>query len=374
MTQHYPHEVEVQPDGTKAQGTPATGYGAADKTSPLTPMHFERRVPGPSDVQIEILYCGVCHSDLHQVRDDWENTVWPCIPGHEIVGRVSAVGAEVTRFKVGDLAGVGCMVDSCQHCDSCKKGEEQYCENGWLATYNGPFKPDGSNTFGGYSDHIVVTEGFVLRIPDNLDLKGVAPILCAGVTTYSPMKHWGVKVGMKVGVVALGGLGHMAVQIASALGADVTIFTTRPEKAKDAGHLGAKASVVSTDEDAMKALKGSLDFILDTIPVGHDVNPYLQCLKRDGQMVLVGALEKLEPPNNMLMATQRVGIAGSLIGSLAETQEVLDLCGQHGITAQVELIDIQDINGAFERMLGEEIHYRAVIDMASLKKDRNAAD
>ena len=355
----------------------ARAYSAASATSPLAPTTIPRRDPTERDVQIEILYCGICHTDLHSVRNEWSefvSTTYPIVPGHEIVGRVASVGSEVTKFKVGDLAGVGCMVDSCQHCDSCQKGEEQYCENGWLATYNGPFKPDGSNTFGGYSDHIVVTEGFVLRIPDNLDLKGVAPILCAGVTTYSPMKHWGVKAGMKVGVVALGGLGHMAVQIASALGADVTVFTTKPEKAKDAGHLGAKASVVSTDEDAMKALKGSLDFILDTIPVGHDVNPYLQCLKHDGQMVLVGALEKLEPPNNMLMATQRVGIAGSLIGSLAETQEVLDLCGQHGITAQVEMIDIQDINGAFERMLGEEIHYRAVIDMASLKKDRNAAD
>ena len=374
MTQHYPREVDVRPDGTRAQGSPATGYGAADRTSALKPMTFERRVPGPTDVEIEILYCGVCHSDLHQVRDDWNNTVWPCIPGHEIVGRVSAVGAEVRGFKPGDLAGVGCMVDSCQHCDACQKGEEQYCENGWLATYNGPFKADGSNTFGGYSDHIVVTEGFVLRIPENLDLKAVAPILCAGVTTYSPMKRWGVGPGKKVGVVALGGLGHMAVQLASALGADVTVFTTKPEKAGDAGHLGARTSVLSTDEEAMKAVAGSLDFILDTIPVGHDVNPYLKCLKHDGQMVLVGALEKLEPPNNMLMATQRVGIAGSLIGSLAETQEVLDFCGQHGITAQVELIDIQDINQAFGRMMKEEIHYRAVIDMASLKKEGDAAD
>ena len=368
----YAQEVEIRIDGSRAKGTQAVGYGTPDKTSPLGPIQFERREPGPADVSIEILYCGVCHSDLHQVRDEWNNTVWPCIPGHEIVGRVTAVGAEVTRFRVGDLAGVGCMVDSCQECDSCKVGEEQYCQNGFLATYNGPFKPDGSNTFGGYSDHIVVTEQFVLKIPENLDLKAVAPILCAGVTTYSPMKHWKVGKGTKVGVVALGGLGHMAVQIAAALGAEVTVFTTREDKMADARTLGAGAVVLSTDEDAMKALKGTLEFIIDTIPTRHDVNPYIQTLAHDGQLVLVGALEPLEPANNMYMATQRLGMSGSLIGNLAETQEVLDLCGQHGIVAQAEMIDIQDINKTFERMMNEEIHYRAVIDMASLRRDQQA--
>lgn len=369
ITEKYAPEVTLTSEGRPVGTRPALGYAATDKTAPLRPFPFQRREPGPHDVSLDILYCGVCHSDLHQVRDEWGNTVWPCLPGHEIVGRVTAVGDQVTRFKVGDLAGVGCMVDSCQACAACQAGEEQYCQNGFLATYNGPFKPDGSNTFGGYSDHIVVTERFVLRIPENLAPETVAPILCAGVTTYSPLKHWKVGPGMRVGIVALGGLGHMAVQLAVALGAEVTVFTTRPDKAQDAIKLGARAAVLSTDEEAMKPLEASLDFILNTIPTRHDVNPYLKLLGHDGHLVLVGALEPMEPVDNTLVASQRLSMAGSLIGSLAETQEVLDFCGKHGLSAQVEVVKIQDINTVFERMMNEEIHYRAVIDLASLKQE-----
>lgn len=366
----YADHVDLRADGRPVQGRAAVGYATPSKDQPLAPYHFQRREVGASDVGIEILYCGVCHSDLHQARDEWGNTVWPCLPGHEIVGRVSAVGEGVTRFGEGDLVGVGCMVGSCQECASCRAGEEQYCEKGFLATYNGPFTPDGSNTFGGYSDYVVVTEKFVLPIPEGLEPQRAAPILCAGVTVYSPMKHWGVGPGKKVGVVGLGGLGHMAVQIAAALGAEVTAFSTREDKLEDARRLGAGAAVLSTDQGAMEGLATSLDFILNTIPSGHDVGPYLQRLAHDGHMVVVGALEELKGVNNMSLAKQRLSLAGSLIGSLTETQEVLELCARHGLAAQAEVIAIGDVNAAYERMMAQDIHYRAVIDMATLRGER----
>lgn len=348
------------------------GYAAQNDTAPLAPLKVKRQEPRVNDVQIEILYCGVCHSDLHQVRNEWQNTVYPCLPGHEIVGRVVKVGSAVTKFKEGDLAGVGCMIDSCQSCAPCKEGLEQYCEGpkGWTATYNGPQKPDGTNTFGGYSNNIVVNEKFVLRVPENLDLEAVAPLLCAGITTYSPLRHWNVSPSQKVGVVGLGGLGHMAIKLAKAMGATVTVFTTSPEKEADARRLGADDVVLSTDQDVMGQHALSFDFILSTIPTSHDINPYVNLLKRDATLTLVGALEPLEPGlNNGQVAFHRRSIAGSSIGGIAETQEVLDFCGEHGIIADVEVIPIQHINEAYERMLNGEVRYRFVIDMASLQQE-----
>lgn len=350
----------------------AVGYAAKDATSPLRPFKFERTVPGPDEVQIDILYCGVCHSDLHQVRNEWHNTVYPCLPGHEIVGRVTKVGSNVTTFKEGDLAGVGCMIDSCQQCEPCRAGEEQYCEGpkGWTATYNGPQKPDGTNTFGGYSNNIIVKENFVLKVPENLDLHAVPPLMCAGVTTYSPLRHWGISAGDKVGIVGLGGLGHMAVKLAKAMGAHVVVFTTSPEKEKDARRFGAEDVVISTDQEAMQKYASSFDFILSTIPTKHDLNPYVQLLKRDAALVLVGALEPLEPIDNSQVAFHRRSVAGSLIGGIAETQEVLDFCAEHGIVSDVEIIPIQKINDAFERMNQGDVKYRFVIDTASLKEEQ----
>ena len=348
----------------------STGYATSDAKTPLISFDFERRDPGPKDIQIDILYCGVCHSDLHQARNEWNNTVYPCLPGHEIVGRAVKVGADVTKFKVGDLVGVGCIVDSCRSCDACKQGLEQYCEgpHSFTATYNGPMKPDGSNTFGGYSDSIVVTEDFVLRVPESLDTKAVAPLLCAGVTTYSPLRHWKVSPGQKVGIVGIGGLGHMAIQLAKALGAEVTAFTTSPGKEADAKRLGASDVVLSTDKGAMSKLEAKFDYILCTIPDGFDVNPYVQLLKRDGVITLVGVLAPLETPtDNSQVAFQRRSVTGSLIGGIPETQEVLDFCATHGIVADVEVIPIQEINTAFERMKKGDVKYRFVIDMASLK-------
>lgn len=318
----------------------STGYAARSETTPLKPFDFERQEPGLSDVQIEILYCGVCHSDLHQIRDEWHNTVYPCLPGHEIVGRVVKIGAEVTKFKEGDLAGVGCMVNSCQACPQCKEGLEQYCEGpkGWTATYNGPQKPDGTNTFGGYSNNIVVTENFVLKVPETLDLKAVAPLLCAGITTYSPLRHWQVGPGQKVGVVGLGGLGHMAIKLAKAMGASVTVFTTSLEKEAEARRLGADDVVLSTDQDVMGKHELSFDFILDTVPTSHDINAYVNLLKRDATLTLVGALEPLEPGlDNSQVAFHRRSVTGSLIGGIAETQEVLDFCAENGIVSDVEI-------------------------------------
>jgi uncharacterized zinc-type alcohol dehydrogenase-like protein len=348
--------------------TKTLGYAAKNATSELAPIDFERREPGAHDVAIDILYCGVCHSDIHQARDEWHNTVWPCVPGHEIVGRVTAVGDHVTKFAEGDLVGVGCMVDSCGHCTSCQAGNEQYCENGFLATYNGPFKPDGSNTYGGYSTSVVVTEAFVLRIPDGLDPKAAAPLLCAGVTTFSPLKHFKIGTGHKVGVAGIGGLGHVAIQIAKALGAEVVAFTRSPEKRDDALRFGASDVVISTDDEAMKRHAGTFDFVLSTIPTSHDVNPYAALLKLDGRLTMVGALEPLQPPiNNGPIAFKRQSIGGSLIGSIEETQEILDFCAAHGIQAQVEVIPAERINEAFDNVVDCKARYRYVIDAASMK-------
>jgi uncharacterized zinc-type alcohol dehydrogenase-like protein len=345
-----------------------SGYAARDAKSPLEPLDFERKQPGPHDVVLEVLYCGICHSDIHQARDEWHNTVWPCVPGHEIVGRVAQIGEHVTKFKTGDLAGVGCMIDSCQRCEACRAGDEQYCENGFLATYNGPFKPDGSNTFGGYSTSVVVTENFVLRMPEGIDPKSAAPLLCSAVTTYSPMKHFKIGTGDKVGIVGIGGLGHVAIKIAKARGAQVIAFTRSPEKAADARRFGASDVVVSTDEKAMAAYAGTLDYILSTIPESHDVNPYTKLLKRDGRLTLVGALEPLEPGiDNSQLAFKRQSVGGSLIGSIAETQEILDFCAAHGIASDVEVVPAQKINEAFDNVVRGKARYRYVIDAASFR-------
>ena len=344
------------------------GFAAQSATTPLAPFNFERRDPGPHDVQIDILYCGVCHSDLHQARDDWSNSLYPMVPGHEIVGRVVRVGAHVTTFKAGDLAAVGCMVDSCRVCEPCDAGLEQYCAEGCTLTYNGYARDGKTLTFGGYSEQIVVEQRFVAKVPENLDVKAVAPLLCAGITTYSPLRHWKVGPGQKVGIVGLGGLGHMGVKFAKALGAHVVMVTTSPEKGKDALRLGADEVLVSRDPEAMKKARGSFDFLLNTIPVGHDINPYLGLLKLDGAMVLVGALTALEPaPLGVNLIGGRKTVAGSLIGGMVETQEMLDFCGQHNIVSDIEMIGIGEINEAYERMLKNDVRYRFVIDMASLK-------
>lgn len=346
----------------------AKGYAAQDASTPLAPFSFQRRAPGERDVQIEILYCGVCHSDLHTARNEWQNTLYPSVPGHEIIGRVTAVGASVGNFKVGDLAGVGCMVDSCQSCPSCGEGLEQYCENGFTGTYNGPVF-GGENTYGGYSDSIVVDEKFVLRITHGeQDLAAVAPLLCAGITTYSPLRQWKVGAGQKVGVVGLGGLGHMAVKIAAAMGAHVVLFTTSPDKKEDALRLGAAEVVVSKNPDEMNAHANSFDFILNTVAAPHNLDAFLALLKRDATMTLVGAPASPHPsPDVFGLIFKRRRIAGSLIGGIAETQEMLDFCAEHGIVSEIEMIDIQQINEAYERMLKSDVKYRFVIDMASLK-------
>ena len=363
-------QIAVEPEvssNSSQQTIPTKGFATQSATAPLGPFSFERRQPGPHDVQIEILFCGVCHSDLHTVRNEWTNTTYPCLPGHEIVGRVTRVGSEITKFKEGDLSGVGCIVDSCRHCSACKEGLEQYCEVGMIGTYNSPDKHLGGMTYGGYSERVVVDENYVLHIPNNLDLAAAAPLLCAGITTYSPLRHWGVGKGEKVGVVGLGGLGHMGVKLAAAMGADVTLFTTSPGKAQDAKRLGAKHVVVSKDPDAMAKEAGSFDFILDTVSADHDINAYLNLLKRDGTLVLVGAPEKPLAVAAFSLIPQRKELAGSMIGGIAETQEMLDFCGRHGITSDIELIPIQKINEAYERMLRSDVKYRFVIDMASLK-------
>lgn len=348
------------------------GYAAKTRRSKLAPHRFERREPGPKDVQIEILYCGVCHSDLHQVRNEWKNTIYPCLPGHEIVGRVTRVGERVTSFAAGDLVGVGCMVDSCGQCESCKEGLEQYCEGpkGPTMTYNGPFKPDGTITFGGYSKNIVVKESFVVRIPPALDPKRAAPLLCAGVTTYSPMRHWRVGAGQEVAIVGLGGLGHMAVKLARAMGARVTVVTTSQDKVAGARELGAVDVVLSENAAALEQSELRFDFVLVTIPDPFDINPYVKLLARDGVLVCVGMLGAYTKGlNNEEVAFHRRTVAGSLIGGIAETQEVLDFCAAQGISADVELIPIQDINDAFDRMQQGEVRWRYVIDMATLAAD-----
>jgi uncharacterized zinc-type alcohol dehydrogenase-like protein len=359
----------------------ALGYAAKHSFSRLKPFEFEREAAGPDELEIDILYCGVCHSDVHQAENDWGNTVYPCVPGHEIVGRVTRVGADVTRHAVGDLVGVGCIVDSCQHCSSCHEGLENYCEgpNAFLATYNGPMKPASQastgtnmygrdNTFGGYSNAITVKEKFVLKVPAALPIEAAAPILCAGITTYSPLKHWGVTTGIKVGVVGLGGLGDMAVKIAIALGAEVTVFTTTQDKIAEAGKLGA-TGVLETDKQGMEALANSLDFILSTVPEKHNVDPFVAALKRDGTFCAVGALTPMPGYNNMQMVMGRKSIAASSIGGIPETQEVLDFCAEHGIAPDVQVIPIQEINEAYKRVKDGEVRFRHVIDMASLKQE-----
>lgn len=344
------------------------GYATHSATSKIEPFQFERRDLRPNDVEIDILYCGVCHSDIHQARNDWGNSLYPMVPGHEIVGNVLSVGPDVTQFKVGDTVGVGCMVDSCQSCHACEQGLEQYCENEQTPTYNGLDRLDHSPTFGGYSQRIVVSDQFVLNIPESLDLKAVGPLLCAGITTWSPLRHWKVGKESKVAVVGLGGLGHMALKLAKALGAHVTLFTRSPGKEDDARRLGAHDIVISTNESEMTAVKGKFDLIIDTVPIAHDLNPYIPTLSLDGTIVLVGFLGELDPSmNTMPLIMGRKAVAGSMIGGIAETQEMLDFCGEHDITADVEMIEIQDINQAYERMIKSDVKYRFVIDMQLLK-------
>ena len=346
----------------------AKAYSASNETSPLASDTILRRNPTERDVQIEILFCGICHSDLHQVRNEWRDampTVYPCVPGHEIVGRVTKIGSAVTKYKPGDLVAVGCLVDSDHTCPSCREGLEQFCPNMTL-TYNSPDKHLGGVTYGGYSDSVVVDERFVLSVPANLDLAGAAPLLCAGITTYSPMRHWGVTSGKKVGVVGLGGLGHMAVKFAHALGAHVVVFTTSPNKKEDALRLGADEVVVSRNANEMQKHIGSFDFILDAVSADHDINAYLNMLARDGTITLVGAPEKPLAVAAFSLLFGRRSLSGSPIGGIAETQEMLDFCGEHSITADVEVIPIQKVNEAYERLLKSDVKYRFSIDMASL--------
>jgi len=343
-----------------------SGYAAQNAKSALAPFKFNRRDPGPKDIKIDILFCGVCHSDLHTVRNEWTNTVYPVVPGHEVVGRITKLGALVKKFKEGELAAVGCMVDSCRTCESCKEGLEQYCEAGFIGTYNTPDKHLGGMTYGGYSKSIVVDEAFVLTVPKNLELSGVAPLLCAGITTYSPLHHWKVGPGQKVGIVGLGGLGHMGVKIAHALGAHVVLFTTSPGKKDDARRLGADEVVVSKNQIEMDKHLNSFHFILDTVSAPHDVNPYLTLLRRDGTLTLVGAPEKDPTVTPFNLITKRRQFAGSLIGGIKETQEMLDFCAERNIVSDVEVIPIQEINEAYERMLRSDVKYRFVIDMKSL--------
>ncbi len=343
-------------------------YAANAATTPLAPFSFDRRDLGERDVLIEILFCGVCHSDVHTVRNEWNGTTYPCVPGHEIIGRVIKVGAKVEKFKAGDIAGVGCLVDSCRTCGSCEEHLEQFCEKEAIFTYNSPDKHSGGMTFGGYSESIVVDEAFVLRVPENLDLAAAAPLLCAGITTYSPLRHHGVTKGQKVGIVGLGGLGHMGVKLAKALGAHVVVFTTSLNKVEDALRLGADEVVQSKDEAAMKKHLNSFHFILDTVGAKHDINAYLVLLRRDGNLTQVGvASEPLEVDVTNLIFGRR-SFSGSLIGGLKETQEMLDFCGLHNITSDIELIPIQQVNEAYDRLVKGDVKYRFVIDIASLKQ------
>jgi uncharacterized zinc-type alcohol dehydrogenase-like protein len=343
-------------------------FGAASKEADLEQMNISRREITPQDVEIEILYCGVCHSDLHTARNDWGGTKYPAVPGHEIVGRVTRVGSEVSKFKAGDLAAVGCMVDSCKTCANCEQDLEQYCLNGFTGTYNGKDRHLRQQTFGGYSEKVVVDEHFVLRVPENLELPAVAPLLCAGITTWSPLRHWGVKKGSKVAVIGLGGLGHMALKLAHALGAEVTLFSRSTGKIAEAQSLGADQVIISTDESQMESVRNKFELIIDTVPYVHDLNPYLATLQASGTLVLVGFLGNLEPMlNTAPMVMGRKAISGSLIGGIAETQELLDFCGEHNIVSEIEMIKMQEINEAYERMLKSDVRYRFVIDMASMK-------
>jgi len=357
------------------QTIPTKAYGASGSIfSGLKPIDIERQAPKADEVHIDILYCGVCHSDLHQVKNDWKNTIYPCVPGHEVVGRIDQVGSGVTKFQVGDIVGVGCMVDSCGVCPSCQAKEENYCEGpvSWTATYNGYMKPENEefNTFGGYSTNMTVKEDFVLRIPEGLEISAAAPILCAGVTTYAPLKHWKVGPGQSVAIVGIGGLGHMAVQIARAMGATVTAVTRDKNKREAAEQLGAHEVLISTDAESMKAHELKYDFILITIPDAFDVNDYVKLVKRDGALTTVGLLGEYKAPlNNMEVAMHRRSVSASIIGSIAETQEILDFCAEHDILPEVQMIKMQDINDAFDKMMDEEVRFRYVIDMASLKDE-----
>lgn len=345
---------------------PTKAYAAHSADTPLSEWNIERRPPKPHDVQMDILYCGVCHSDLHTVRNEWGGTIYPVVPGHEIIGRITAIGNKVTKYNVGELAGIGCMVDSCRECDNCKEGLEQYCSKGMVGTYNGKERDGSGITYGGYSKQIVAHEDFILRIPENLPLEGVAPLLCAGITTYSPLKHWNVSKGDKVGVVGLGGLGHMAVKLAASMGAEVTMLSHSPKKEADSKRLGAHKFILTSDEQQVKSVKKYFNFILDTVSAEHDYNTYLNMLKTNGVMVCVGV-----PPTQTKIAAhnlvaERRTLAGSLIGGIPETQEMLDYCGRHNIVSDVEVIKMNEINEAYERMLKGDVRYRFVIDMASL--------
>lgn len=351
-------------------GIAIRGYAARSPDMPLRLFDFERRDPRPDDVVIEVLYCGVCHSDLHGARNNWGSAKYPMVPGHEIVGRVTATGAKVTRFKAGDHVGVGCMVDSCQACRPCGAGLEQYCDEGATSTYNNVDRHDGSRTYGGFSELMVVSEKFVLKIPDNLDLKAAAPLLCAGITAYSPLRHWKVGAGSRVAVVGLGGLGHMALKFARALGAEVTLITRSPGKEDDARALGADRVVVSTDAHQMAEVKGHFDLIVDTVPYRHDINPYVLTLAPAGTLVMIGHFGTIEPAlNSTPLLMKRRAVAGSFIGGIRETQEMLDFCAEHGVVCDIEMIDMQQIDAAFDRMLVSDVKYRFVIDMASLKRE-----
>lgn len=344
----------------------AKGYAAQAATEPLAPYSFERRDLRPHDVHIEILYCGVCHSDLHTVRSEWGPSTYPCVPGHEIVGRVAAVGDHVKKFKAGDLAGIGCLVDSCRECSNCRQGLEQYCENHATFTYNSPDRIDGTNTLGGYSNHIVAHQDFVLHVSDKLPLEGVAPLLCAGITTYSPLRFWKIGEGHKVGILGLGGLGHMAVKFAVSFGAEVTMLSTSPSKEADAKRLGAHRFALTKDPGQLKDLTNYFDFIIDTVSAPHDYNFYLNMLKTNGTMICVGAPPEPTQILGFNLIFNRRSIGGSLIGGLPETQEMLDYCAEHNITSDVEVIPIKDINEAYERMLNGDVRYRFVIDMATV--------
>ncbi len=368
------HPTATATARTQFSATKTLGYAAPNAETPLTPFTFERRALRPLDVKIEILYTGVCHSDIHQARNDWKFSSYPMVPGHEIVGRVTAVGDQVTKFKAGDSVAIGVMVDSCGNCAACAEGLEQYCENACTQTYNDKDRVSGEPTYGGYSDSIVVTEKFVLRLPDKLDVKAAAPLLCAGITLYSPLRHWKAGPGMKVGIVGLGGLGHMGVKFAHAMGCKVVVITTSPGKAEDAKRLGADEVLISKDADAMQKAARSFDLIMNTVPVDHDVNLYLALLKLNATMVIVGVLQPITPalqPIQLIMG--RRSLAGSGVGGLPETQEMLEFCAEHGVVPDVEMIDIQTINEAFERVTKNDVKYRFVIDMASLKKDAQAS-
>jgi len=355
----------MQAAETKAMA--ANGFAINGPDSKFEPFEFTRREVGPRDVLIDIAYCGICHSDLHTARNEWQNTVYPCVPGHEIVGRVTKAGRAVKKFKEGDIAAVGCLVDSCHHCESCRNGDEQFCDQTATFTYNGEDKISGGITYGGYAETIVVDEAFVLKVPANLNQAAAAPLLCAGITTYSPLRRWKAGKGKKVGIVGLGGLGHMGVKLANAFGAHVALFTTSSNKTADAQRLGAHEVILSKNPDEMRKHLDSFDFILDTVSAQHDLNAYLELLKRDGTMTVVGASPVPMPISVFNLIMRRRNLAGSLIGGLRETQEMLDFCGEHGITCDIEMIPIQQINQAYDRLLKSDVKYRFVIDMASLK-------